>query len=217
MAFFLVVLLLDFTGRTLCMATSVTRHSRAAVCGSIGCQLAAIILLVTPLFALPELPIPARLLTGFLLAGCVQALAAILFMLYARDIAISLGRPDLARSPMRVLCFFGAASGSFTTASVVLGALLVFVLICPCLWWLVYVGLAVLEQSWRQSPLPIAMLWPLVRLVPILLVSLLFFLPLYRYGQLIWQLVNAIDRQRDANVVGKSADSQRVATSRVHE
>lgn len=199
-ACFLPVLLLDFAGQLLCMATPVAHHSRAAAGGSIGCQLTAIILLVAPLFTLPELSITVRLLTGFLLAGCAQALVAILFMLYARDMSISLGRPDLAGSPKQVLWFFGLASGSFTTASVVLVTLLVIVLICPCLWWLVYVGLAVLEQSWRRSPLPMALLWPLVRLVPILLVSLVLYLPLYRYGKLLWQLGNAVDRRRDANV-----------------
>ena len=195
---FLVALVLDFVGRCMCVAVPLTQPARTFLASSIGFQLAAVILLFTPWLAIPELTLPLQILVGLALAACGQAFAAMLFMLYARYLAIALERTDLSKSPLQVLGLIGVAGTSFTTGGAALAILVFLVMLCPCLWWLGYVGLVVLEQGWRNSGFPEALFWPAVRLAPTLVVALLCYSPLYRYGRLLWNLIGVIDLRRRA-------------------
>ncbi|XZE52952.1 hypothetical protein SH139x_004659 [Planctomycetaceae bacterium SH139] len=193
-AVFLLTLLIDFAGRLLCLTpVSSPQSTRVFVAASIGSQLFAIILLFTPLLAVPELPLSVQITIGLLLAGCGQAIAAVLFMVYVRKLAIMLGRADLARWPLIVLSF-NAGSLSIT---IILFASLCFILACPCMWWLAYVGMAILTEAWRDIGLAAPMLLLLGRLVPTLLFGLLLYSPLYRYGKLLSELKAAVDRHSE--------------------
>ena len=186
---FFAALTFDFTGRLLCSVAPVTSPMRATIAGSIGCQLAAIIVFVTTLVTIPELELPARILIGILLAGCAHALAAVFFVMFARNVAVYLGRDDLALSPILVLFLFGGTSAMSMTIAVIL------VVLFPCMWVVILVALMALQAGWQEYGLPQALLWPLVRLVPILFFGLLYFGPLYRYGRLLLQLRRAVNQR----------------------
>ena len=187
---FFAALIFDLTGRSLCSVAPVTTPTHATIAASIGCQLAAIIVFVTTLVSIPELELLARILIGVILAGCAHALAAVFFVMFARNIAIHLGRDDLALSPISVLFLFG---GGFSTSTIIIVVLFVL-LLCPCMWWLIYIALAFLQKGWQEYGLPEALLWPMVRLVPVLCFGLLYFVPLYRYGRLLLQLRSAANQ-----------------------
>lgn len=189
-------LALDFAGRLLCLTSPTARPTRLAVAGSVGCQFGAVICLVTPLAAIPELPVGVRVVAGFLLAACAQVPAAVLFMAYIRRISDIFGRTDLAQSPWQTLFFFGLAGGSVTTGIVALAIVLALVLFCPCLWWLGYSWLLAMEQGWRNIHMPEALFWPAIRLPPTLLAGLLVASAFSRYGRLLWQVAQEIDRRR---------------------
>jgi hypothetical protein len=87
---FFAALTFDFTGRLLCSVAPVTSPMSATIAGSIGCQLAAIIVFVTML-TVRELELPVRILIGILPAGCAHALAAVFFVMFARNVAVYLG------------------------------------------------------------------------------------------------------------------------------
>ncbi len=188
---FLAALTFDFAGRLLCSVVPVTQATRATIAGSIGCQLAAIILFVTTLVSIPELELPVRILIGILLAGCAHVLAAVFFVMFARNIAVYLERDDLALRPIRVLFVFG---GNFSASTIII-VILFLLLLCPCTWYLIYLGFAFVQMGWRAYGLPEALLWPLVRLVPVLSFSLLYLGPLYRYGRLLLQLRSAVNQR----------------------
>lgn len=191
-ALFSSALACDVVGRSLCLNVPLAPRTRYVAAASIGCQAAAIVVLIVPLFAVPELPVAMRLVTGLLLAGVAQSIAAVLFMIFARSMAIALGRTDLAQSPFEVLFLYG---GSFTTLVGPLSILGV-VLLCPCAWWGVYVAAVFLVRTWQEAGLPAGMLGPFLRLVPTLLVGLILSAPLYRYGRFLGRLIDAVDRSR---------------------
>ncbi|MCY2979582.1 MAG: hypothetical protein NTU79_13030 [Planctomycetota bacterium] len=168
---FFAALTFDFTGRLLCSVAPVTSPTRATIAGSIGCQLAAIIVFVTALLPISEQELPARILLGIVLAGCAHALAAVFFVVFACNVAAYLGRDDLALSPILVLFLFGGTSAMYMTIVVIL----VVLLSCPCIWFL--------------------FIWPLTRPVPILFLGLLYFGPLYCYGRLLLQLRRAVNQR----------------------
>lgn len=186
---FFAALTFDFSGRLLCSVAPVTSPMSATIAGSIGCQLAAIIVFVTMLVTIPELELPARILIGILLAGCAHALAAVFFVMFARNVAAYLGRDDLALSPILVLFLFGGTSAMSMTIAVIL---VVLFFLTPCMWGVLFY----LQSGWQEYGLPQALLWPLVRLVPILFFGLLYFGPLYRYGRLLLQLRRAVNQRR---------------------
>ncbi len=188
---FFAALVIDFMGRSMCIAAPVAQSTRASIAASIGCQFAAIIAFVAAVLMIQELDLPARLLIGALLAGFAHTLAALFFVVFARNIAVSLDRVDLASTPLAVLFLFG---GSLSTSMVVVLSLGVL-LMCPCMWWFVYVPIAVMQQTWQANGLPEHWLWPFVRLVPALLVGLLYWVPVYRYARLLRQLRSAVDQR----------------------
>lgn len=186
---FFAALTFDFTGRLLCSVAPVTSPMRATIAGSIGCQLAAIIVFVATLVLISELELPERILLGIVLAGCAHALAAVFFVVFACNVAAYLGRDDLALSPILVLFLFGGTSAISMTIAVILVVLL------PCMGVFFPVAPWALQAGWQEYGLPQALLWPLVRLVPILFFGLLYFGQLYRYGRLLLQLRRAVNQR----------------------
>ncbi len=63
-----------------------------------------------------------------------------------------------------------------------------YVVVCLCS----YSGYA---ADLASHGLPEHWLWPFVRLVPALLVGLLYWVPVYRYARLLWQLRSAVDQR----------------------
>ncbi len=183
-------LVLDVASAAFCFVAPITKPMRLAIAGTIGCQIASLIVFITALATISELDLPARIFVGGVLAGCVRALAAMFFVVFIRNIAIHVGRDDLAFSPISVLLLSGGALSTTTIIVVIMFVLL----LCPCMWWLIYAVLAAVQQGWQQYGLPETLLGPTIRLVPVLCLGLLFFGPLYRYGRLLSQLRTAIDQ-----------------------
>lgn len=181
-------LLLDFAGRSFCVMAPMETAPRASIAASIASQFAAIVVFVTPLVTVPELDLSQRVLIGVLMAGAAHALAAFFFIMFARSLALHLGRQDLGLAPVGVLFLFG---GSFTTTAIVVPIALAL-LLCPCLWWLFYPFAAMFVRSWEQAGLPVSLLYALVRLVPVFLLGWLYSMPLSRYGWLLANLRSAI-------------------------
>jgi len=88
-----------------------------------------------------------------------------------------------------VLFLFGGTSAMSMTIAVILVVLL------PCMWVVFPVAPWALQAGWQEYGLPQALLWPLVRLVPILFFGLLYFGQLYRYGRLLLQLRRAVNQR----------------------
>ncbi len=189
LAGFFVALIIDFTGRSLCGVAPLTQSARAWIVASIGCQFCAIVAFVTVLLTIPEIALPARISLGILLAGMAHSLAAFFFVLFARRIAVSFGRNDLAFTPAAVFFLFGSSISTSMIVMLVLGVLL----LCPCVWWYLFIAIGVVQRGWIEYGLPENLVWPLTRLIPTLLVAVLFGIPVFGYARMLLQLRKAID------------------------
>lgn len=186
---------LDLSGRVLCFFSPDIGTARRAIAVSVVAQSAAALAFVVPIFAIPELPLAARCALGFPFAIIAQAIAAKLFMVFARDVALAVDRPDLAERSNKVLWLFGVAGGTFTTSYLPLTVVLLTMLVCPCLWWPLLLLLSILIRMWSESGGSASSSWVVLRVVFIAPLFLAATPPLIRYGRVMWQLATAVRRR----------------------
>lgn len=176
----------DFVGRSCCVATPGNPLPRVFVAASIGCQFASLAFFVTPFFTDRQLALATRPLIGVFPAAVMQVAAAVLFMRFARDVAYSVQRPDLAVLPARILVMFGIAGPSLAA---ILTLLTILFLVFACCGAPFGIG-ALLVYVWEERPI---FLLPITVLVfPVLVI------PLGNYGALLYRLAGAIDTWQDA-------------------
>lgn len=194
-AFVAICAVLDLSGRALCLFSPDIGTARRAVAVSVVAQVAAAFVFIVPIFAIPELPLAVRCALGFPFSLIAQAIAAKLFMVFTRDVALAVDRPDLAERSNNVLWLFGMAGGTFTTSYLPLAIVIVAMIACPCLWWPLYVVLSVLGRMWSEAGGSAESFWLGLRVAFIAPALLLAAPPLIRYSRLIWQLAAAVGRR----------------------
>ncbi|HND55123.1 MAG TPA: hypothetical protein PLV92_22065, partial [Pirellulaceae bacterium] len=85
--------------------------------------------------------------------------------------------------------------GTFTTSYVPLAILLLAMLVCPCLWWPLYLLLSILWRMWTEAGGAADSFWLGLRVAFIAPALLSAPPPLIRYSRLIWQLAAAVVRR----------------------